>query len=1119
MALTTATINICGLNERNKQMQVKMLVDQYRIDVLYIQEHNIRDLSRVKYLEDYFEIIMNMPTIFKGGTCFLLNKKSNISVLYTEKDDNGSILFAKVRYNGTDLSLLNIYAPSGSGKKRERENLFSDEILYYLRNNSSNLILAGDYNCVISGRDVSTGNEKNVSQALKSLVRQIGLKDAWFSKNNIPEYTYFQRNYASRIDRVYVTDLYNNIKECKNIPLSITDHNMVLTSFLIDNRCKVGRGYWMLNISLLERDDFMERFQNLWTILKREKINYPNVMHWWESNVKPKIKKFFIKLSRQVSEEKYGLIGLLQSRLETLTSKDTRSSSDFDEMKLIKNRIKSIKDEICEGIKIRLRTEERLNGERISAHLLAKEKSKGKRNTIRELRVENGVKLDNTDAIVSHVKNYYENLFCKVNTDEDMQDFFLNSIQSTITDEDNKQLCSMVTENEILMTLKTMNKGKTPGEDGLPLEFYLKTWKIIRLEFTEMVKFAIDVELELGQSQNKGILKLVPKGGDLSYLKNWRPISLLNIDYKCIAKVLANRLKNVLHKVISKEQFCSVKGRSIVKCNTLMRDIVYYINENDLECALINLDWSKAFDRVHLNFMFLTMVRMGFNEEFIKKVKMLYNGSLSAICINGIISNFFPVERSVRQGCPMSMIAYVLFQEPLYRTMKQNIVPIDLPNAFRCSVLGFADDSSVFVSKDKCIKEVFKIIEQFELATGAELNRDKTSIMGLGSWKYKDIWPVDWLQHKVKCTVLGILITNNYDEMVNENWDILINKIRVKLNMLSTRFLSLYQKAIIINTLILSKVWYISHVLPLGKNKAKVIEQSVFRYLWSGMYQPIKRETLYLPRTEGGIGVLNVYHKSAAILTNTYLNVVTSDSFGQQLALYYTNIRINQLISLENCSDMSYIGTPFYNSIVDNIRKLIRMSNFPNVKSKNIYWVLMPSHDPNVLEKYPLHNWGNIWSNLMCKYVDSNQRSLMYRFLYESLATKERLKMLNIRDSDKCNRCTEVENHMHIVYFCQFVKSTWRWFKNLVEKVCSIKVDLPIRVLMLDFEYKSKKRRNTLIVLIVEYINFMWFSRNELGTTGEKIYLLKSRIKYTKWMLSNVYKLENYFTKQYVQDL
>ena len=204
-------------------------------------------------------------------------------------------------------------------------------------------------------------------------------------------------------------------------------------------------------------------------------------MHWWDANVKPKLKKLFISLSKQASEEKYGIIRLLQSRLEALTSKDSPSCNEFEEMKLIKSRIKSIKDELCEGIKVRLRKEERLNGERISAHLLAKEKSKGKRNTIRQLKLENGVNLDNTEAIVHHVKNHYETLFSKVATNEELQEFFLKSIKASITDEDNEQLCSMVTAKEILMTLKTMNKGKTPGEDGLPLEFYLTTWEMTRI--------------------------------------------------------------------------------------------------------------------------------------------------------------------------------------------------------------------------------------------------------------------------------------------------------------------------------------------------------------------------------------------------------------------------------------------------------------------------------------------------------------------------------------------------------------------------------------------------------------------------------------------------------------
>ena len=328
-----------------------------------------------------------------------------------------------------------------------------------------------------------------------------------------------------------------------------------------------------------------------------------------------------------------------------------------------------------------------------------------------------------------------------------------------------------------------------------------------------------------------------------------------------------------MHKIISEEQFCSIKGRSIVHCNAFVRDIIYYVNENNLTGSLINLDWSKAFDKVSREFLFKILERFGFKDTFINWVRMLYMGCSSALCINGILSEYFSVERSIRQGCPMSMIAYVIFQEPLYRAIKcsKEIVPITAPNNFIACLAGFADDTSVIVRNDSSIIELNKIIVKFELATGAELNREKTFVMGLGSWKSRDIWPLDWLKVKKECKILGIYFTNDYEESVNKNWVTCIEKVESRIKMLSSRLLSLFQKAIIINVLILSKVWYICHVFPLGRNHAKQIEKHIFHYLWNGCYQPIKRDSLYLDKYSGGIGILNVYHKAEAILVNTYL--------------------------------------------------------------------------------------------------------------------------------------------------------------------------------------------------------------------------------------------------------
>ena len=136
-----------------------------------------------------------------------------------------------------------------------------------------------------------------------------------------------------------------------------------------------------------------------------------------------------------------------------------------------------------------------------------------------------------------------------------------------------------------------------------------------------------------------------------------------------------------------------------------------------------------------------------------------------------ISSDYFPVERSIRQGCPMSMISYIIFQEPFFLALKASTMfsPISLPNGFLCSMVGYADDVSVFVDSDESILEVDNVIKQFERATGAELNRNKTSIMGIGLWKDRVIWPIDWLYSKNSVTILGINFSNDYLNFIKQN--------------------------------------------------------------------------------------------------------------------------------------------------------------------------------------------------------------------------------------------------------------------------------------------------------------------------------------------------------------
>ena len=114
-----------------------------------------------------------------------------------------------------------------------------------------------------------------------------------------------------------------------------------------------------------------------------------------------------------------------------------------------------------------------------------------------------------------------------------------------------------------------MNLNKAPGIDGIPIEFYLKYWNIIKKEMIEIIRNNVKGTL-LNEKQRKVVITLLPKDGDQSMLKSWRPVSLICCDVKIVAKILAKRLKPLIYSLVSENQFC-VQGRSIVECNSKIR--------------------------------------------------------------------------------------------------------------------------------------------------------------------------------------------------------------------------------------------------------------------------------------------------------------------------------------------------------------------------------------------------------------------------------------------------------------------------------------------------------------------------------------------------------------------
>ena len=612
------TLNVNGMCTVRKQEMLVDFLQKENIQCCLIQGHNLKCQSSVSdIVSDKYDIFFNASVKLKGGTMILIDRKIKYSVLSCENSHDSRIISLKIFIETQQMHLLNVYAPSGKNHHLEREELFRNEILYYLRNSLSTTIWGGDFNCIIRKTDVSNKNDDLISKALDTTIKQLKLSDAWFLKHDKPKFTYFRQNYGSRLDRFYIGDLRDSIKDIEVNNVSFSDHAAVVMSLDIDKLGKRGRYYWKLNTILLELDEIKEDFSLYWQQLKRLIYSYPNISDWWEYCVKPNIKKFFIKQGKHVNQLKLGKIKYLECRLKSLyTAFQTGGVLHMNEVKSLMQKINEEKYEILEGVKVRARIQEYTQGEKPSAFLIGKQIKTKKYSLITKLIPENNLpeyenitEITDKDGIENYVSNFYEETFKESRTTEHDKGWFLSLIEKVINDSDNLNLTEDITIDELHTIIKNMEPNKSPGIDGIPVEFYQTYWDIIKLELFELVQYLLSVNT-LSETQRKAVIVLIEKGDDLTFLSSWRPISLLCVDTKIIAKCIASRLKNVIEKCISKNQFCS-PAKSIIECNNIMRDTLYYANTNNIQGAIINVDWCRAFDSIDHDLLFKIMEKNG----------------------------------------------------------------------------------------------------------------------------------------------------------------------------------------------------------------------------------------------------------------------------------------------------------------------------------------------------------------------------------------------------------------------------------------------------------------------------------------------------------------------------
>lgn len=611
-----------------------------------------------------------------------------------------------------------------------------------------------------------------------------------------------------------------------------------------------GPGRFLLNVSLLSDGSFLREIRSFWASWRLQKPLFTCLQKWWDAG-KEKIKGLAISFSsakKKSCSESKTLLSNLASHLKRRLDAGMVSCHDAYQATLASLAKLEIDD--AEAARVHSRVKWAEERECSTSYYLRLAKKHRAQSWFSAIRNDHDTVVTDLNDIISAWLSFYSNLFSSCQTDPDDQSQMLSQLSLTLPSHEVPSCEGLFTVEEVLAALKGMARGKSPGSDGLPVEFFLKLWDTLGSDLVEV----------LNSSYNSGFLSLAPLVRALS------PSCLRKVTV--LIGTLAGRLLKVIHYVVRTDQTCGNPGPYIGENVSLLRDIVDLTSERNIPAAIFSLDQEKAFDRVAWGFMFATLQKMGFGPSFISWTRLLYNNARCSILINGYTSPVFYPTHGAQQGCPLSPLLYILTMEVLASNLRvhPDIVDISLPSSptpLPVSSL-YADDTSVIVTSDPGIEAIFDTYSRFEKASGSSLNLGKCKGLWLGAWRGRNDSPVaiDWSSAMIK--VLGIFI--GFGDVMAANWEPQIEAVSKCLSSLRTCSLSLSGKALVANALALSRIWYVASLVHMPQWVLSDLNCLLFKFFWSDKRDLVHRDVVVQNKASGGFGVVSISLKVHALL-------------------------------------------------------------------------------------------------------------------------------------------------------------------------------------------------------------------------------------------------------------
>ncbi|BDA51426.1 probable LINE-1 retrotransposable element ORF2 protein [Coccomyxa sp. Obi] len=389
---------------------------------------------------------------------------------------------------------------------------------------------------------------------------------------------------------------------------------------------------------------------------------------------------------------------------------------------------------------------------------------------------------------------------------------------------------------ELEAALRSMPRGKAPGLDGIPYEFYQRFWPLVGGELTAVLQDAFtspaSPALPPSMLQGRIILLYKGKGADRASPASYRPITLLNTDYKLAARTVASRLGHVLNQVVDPTQTGFLPKRWVGDNVLVHLEEISYLQDTQQPGVIVFLDFEKTFDRLDRAWIEQCMAVMGFGAGAQRWVRILHTGTTARVAFNGWHTDAFPVSSGVFQGSPLSPLLFVLATQPMAaharrRAQQQAFQPIKLPSGDPAPIMHqHADDTSIHAQSPSDAQVILDTtVDLHCAATGSKLQRSKSQGLGLGCFSHLEgpdaATGVTFVAQDASVKHLGVPLSRQPEAAATALYSVILRKVEIRIARWSGFSLSLLGRAYVAKQLLASMVTYHATFIPVPSQLEK----------------------------------------------------------------------------------------------------------------------------------------------------------------------------------------------------------------------------------------------------------------------------------------------------------